>query len=973
MLFTVSARFSKRAAKGGVLALQLGVLLGLTGFGEAGRPTTVTTTVVHPEGDIVSVAFYDGLGRVVQNQSSLNALPGAGDGYNLTSGVYRDAMGRDSLVTKAAPLVTNRELKFMATDDAQSLLAEVNSAYGGPDVYTLGHTLPDASGFAFSENRYYPDPLGRPRMSGAPGIEYSLNDDAVVGPIGRYEAKWYFGTCDNCPGVDANGFKPQDALAADALARPQTTLIRRFVFDGDYADAPYLSDGNIMVKDAAGDWAAEELGDGMRYALITQSGDDELLKVTDGDLVQDPVAPGDVVEATEYAATFIYTNDGQWAPMFGPQYDIQPAVLAVIPSSAPTDPIDGALYWDENAELVKVYSSSNGAWSDYAPEENDRYIVIESGSNSDQLLEYYRLYAYGRYYEPKWHSVEIEWGTRVWFCLADGLHYCALLSDGGPARVNPLHAFTHRLTVTMNPDGDFRQDKVDNLGNVVMTWVDSCADVTDDQIVAKYEYEVDGQVRTEIPPAARDGVLLADPVEYTYRTSRKVARHSSPDGGSVYYAYNGLGTVQYEMSALDSSRDSCVEYAYDDLGRIAEIRKIPATLNGNEIAPVAGGIPRKLVRNLYDNIDALLTIPEIEEFLSEQDIRELSAANISGRLVAEIAYDENPRPHKVIDIYGYNSRGAVSHKYKIIPGLQNVQKSLYEYDNQDKLISVEHVNGTQSSKTVQRYDSQARLSSLAETSYGLLVDYGYSPIDQLISREFAARGAIDATMHVAHTYNARDWLISTKSGDGEPVGFTQQLEYAQAGEYGGNIGGMTLDYRLTDGQRSMSYDFVYDGAYRLTNAAAVVTGLSGNFDEEFGYDQVSRFLYRKRGLDPKQEYDHYNTGVFYATRTNRLASVAGYHDNSMNYAYDLNGNMILDKTKKMAILYDWRNLPVAFIFYDQIPGSITIAADGSWSEPGEPSMTIDRAIESAAYYGTEISRVTMLYDAQGNRVYKVVH
>jgi len=61
-----------------------------------------------------------------------------------------------------------------------------------------------------------------------------------------------------------------------------------------------------------------------------------------------------------------------------------------------------------------------------------------------------------------------------------------------------------------------------------------------------------------------------------------------------------------------------------------------------------------------------------------------------------------------------------------------------------------------------------------------------------------------------------------------------------------------------------------------------------------------------------------------------------------NYEYDGNGNMVVDRSKKMRVGYDWRNLPIKFTFYANVD-------DGS----------------------NPIRQVHMIYDASGKRLAKI--
>ncbi len=80
------------------------------------------------------------------------------------------------------------------------------------------------------------------------------------------------------------------------------------------------------------------------------------------------------------------------------------------------------------------------------------------------------------------------------------------------------------------------------------------------------------------------------------------------------------------------------------------------------------------------------------------------------------------------------------------------------------------------------------------------------------------------------------------------------------------------------------------------------------------------------------------------------------HQKRQDYIYDPDGNLVFDRSKRMGIVYDWRNLPVLYRFYNNVPEDVT------WQDAG--SLEISRS-------GIKLlSIVKMVYDANGNRVIK---
>lgn len=93
--------------------------------------------------------------------------------------------------------------------------------------------------------------------------------------------------------------------------------------------------------------------------------------------------------------------------------------------------------------------------------------------------------------------------------------------------------------------------------------------------------------------------------------------------------------------------------------------------------------------------------------------------------------------------------------------------------------------------------------------------------------------------------------------------------------------------------------------------------------------------------------------------------------------YDKQGNMVIDKSKKMVVEYNYLDIPIAFRFYDNIPATITATATGTpgqyeiASSENETDLYRYMAAKSAAGDITLRSQVLMLYDASGNRVMKM--
>ena len=133
----------------------------------------------------------------------------------------------------------------------------------------------------------------------------------------------------------------------------------------------------------------------------------------------------------------------------------------------------------------------------------------------------------------------------------------------------------------------------------------------------------------------------------------------------------------------------------------------------------------------------------------------------------------------------------------------------------------------------------------------------------------------------------------------------------------GNISRMA--HRLAHGNaaygESRSAIYFYDKLNRLIMLKDLVEYA---FDEMFEYDAQGRIVSQRRAGNTSNS----SGGEYaYESGSNRLKSVAagmgGTADsrdmsNSDNFVYDQEGNLVEDKSKHMAVEYDWRGMPLVF-------------------------------------------------------------
>jgi YD repeat-containing protein len=534
-----------------------------------------------------------------------------------------------------------------------------------------------------------------------------------------------------------------------------------------------------------------------------------------------------------------------------------------------------------------------------------------------------------------------------------------------------------RLIVTMDQQGNFSQEIQDAFGKTL----GKKGPVND---MSKLSYDILGRIVSETPPQVSGKEVPAS--TYTYYSTGQVETKTTPDGGKTYYFYDDAGRLVETFDANDLSgitnaapTDAMnrTTNKYDDLGRMVRVT------TGTKSAQSTR------VRTIYDDPDAVRLYLANTSFLpagdptAEAKLTDLlnSLENTRGRAVAIIAYDEDfsgsdsqelSYAGKVVDLFSYDDEGRVACKYKAIPGLP-LQTAKFCYGLQGKLMSDTILfNATGKVITLYKYDLNGRLSEIHRND-SKYAAYEYDTLGRTTKKTFYGLGSTDNPEQlrtVSFAYNISDWITSIQTGDGS---FYEKLCYDEntidaldsvggfTRQFNGNISRAVSHTSLPVPEAGIpDFDllYTYDGANRLTNVVNRNTSYSphAEYDSRFSYLADGRILEKHEGTDQDKwkEYAYYSA-------TNRLAGIANSPKKGSatdettppNYIYDYNGNMVLDRSKKMMVTYDWRDLPVAFSFYSDVPSTVKTCTD-----------------LKAGFKASLISKVVMVYDAAGSRVSK---
>ncbi|HYD21859.1 MAG TPA: RHS repeat-associated core domain-containing protein, partial [Flavipsychrobacter sp.] len=246
--------------------------------------------------------------------------------------------------------------------------------------------------------------------------------------------------------------------------------------------------------------------------------------------------------------------------------------------------------------------------------------------------------------------------------------------------------------------------------------------------------------------------------------------------------------------------------------------------------------------------------------------------------------------------------------------------------------------------------------------------------------------------YLQYEYNIRGWLkainkeyVTNPSSNSNHFGQILSYDYGfNAQEYNGNIAG--VQWRSKGDGEQRAYGFAYDAANRLLKAD--FTQNNGGWNTSAGIDFSMRM---GNGVDPATAYDangniramlqkglklggsgmasewidrlRYNyfdysnklqTVTDTTTAGNKLGDFTDKNTSGDDYGYDLNGNMISDKNKKI----------MGSTGIDQTSGGAI-----TYNHLNLPYQVAVKKEDGTTPKGT----ITYIYDAAGNKLQKVVH
>ncbi|WP_338841187.1 DUF6443 domain-containing protein [Flavobacterium ginsenosidimutans] len=242
------------------------------------------------------------------------------------------------------------------------------------------------------------------------------------------------------------------------------------------------------------------------------------------------------------------------------------------------------------------------------------------------------------------------------------------------------------------------------------------------------------------------------------------------------------------------------------------------------------------------------------------------------------------------------------------------------------------------------YSAQDRLLThthkIGSGTAQLMASNSYDNLGQLTSK-LVGNTAGAPLQKIDYSYNIRGWLTeinktASLQQDSDPKDlFAFKVNYNKVGAgitdvkalFNGNIS--ETYWRTATDNIERAYGYQYDKLNRLTSASYEKATITTNaYDETLAYDKNGNIisLRRKGDTDPQiQPIDIDNLAYTYPANSNQLGKVddssnntSGFNDFNKtgdDYTYDANGNLTVDKNKKITdIAYNHLNLPKKITF-----------------------------------------------------------
>ena len=333
-------------------------------------------------------------------------------------------------------------------------------------------------------------------------------------------------------------------------------------------------------------------------------------------------------------------------------------------------------------------------------------------------------------------------------------------------------------------------------------------------------YDPQGNLLTTVTPSPDGGITPGSTTTFTYYSNGTVKTIKDPLGNVTTLTYYPTGLID----TIKDANAKVTTYVYDGRGNRLSIQD-----------PVNGST--KLTTFTYDPMNRLKTITYPGQTVSIQ-----------------FHYDYRGRRDYVID--------------------QNGFKTIYGYDDADRLISVTDAQSPTAGVTTYTYDTENNLTDIYDAKLSH-THFDYTNSYQLLKTTFPS------TYYETYLFDGNGNLQNKTDRDNQRISYNYDYQNRLVRKLYPDSSYVLYTYdavgRFTQAQdASGTYGFIYDNMDRLTEADTTYAFLSGLRAVKYGYDYASN---RNSMIDPQSVQTTYGYDVL-----NRLNGLT-YNGQTPNFTF----------------------------------------------------------------------------------------
>lgn len=495
-----------------------------------------------------------------------------------------------------------------------------------------------------------------------------------------------------------------------------------------------------------------------------------------------------------------------------------------------------------------------------------------------------------------------------------------------PATLSPeasVDSAPYVLAWSKDAQGALRLSWNNRLGQTVQTavWVADTSMNLSTRIwaITRYEYTPAGNVRRTLTPLDNQGGDSAFASLATYDAQGRLIARQSPDRGLEKYYFAVDGSPRLSQSPGQRTRGAFSYVDYDAQGRrISMGETILGNLSEDSLwsiaqnsAPVPG-TRKELTGTAYDRLSSCLDAVAIEGLSTWMDTLQLTHQR--GRMAC--SWNRNPSAVStlgalralVLDVFSYDHRGRPARLYRytgsISDSAQRLRSLAYSYDSLDRVASILYYNGTEIllARSDYHYDSKGRVASITGKDGFSVVAFTYDELGRVSGAKLGDSLHIAYTPHL-HGQSAAITVTRLTTGDTlyrEALGYESPVSGTLSlARYDGRIAQTLQKFApgiVVDSFATRLATYAYDNQGRLKSREG--TGLPFGMD----YDLNGRITGQANGNT--LAYD-YNEASYRLDHVNGTTSLAPERDMSAagTFQWNADGRLIHDASRSLSAEY----------------------------------------------------------------------